>query len=226
MQNINGKSVNYIKNDDSDPAIQSFREEIANSITHGIGAVLSTAALVILVVFASRHGDSLRMISLSIYGATLILMYLSSTLYHSFSSRRIKRFFRVLDHSSIFLLIAGSYTPIVLVSMRGAWGWALFAIVWSMAVCGIVAKIFLTGKYGIISVIFYMAMGWIIVPAIKPMLQLVPWQLFVWLLIGGVSYTFGIVFYAWEKMPYNHTVWHLFVLGGSISHFFGMLFYL
>ena len=131
-----------------------------------------------------------------------------------------------MDHSSIYLLIAGSYTPIVLVSMRGAWGWTVFGIVWAMAVGGIAAKIFLTGNYSKISVLFYIAMGWMIVVAIEPMLQAVPLKLFVWLLLGGLSYTFGIIFYAWEKMPYNHTVWHLFVLGGSVTHFFGILFYL
>lgn len=220
----NGKSA---KNKDaSDPAIQSLGEEIANSITHGIGAAMSIAALVILVVSASGHGNPMRVVSLSLYGVTLILLYLSSTLYHSFSNQRIKHFFKVMDHSSIYLLIAGSYTPIVLVAMGGAWGWAVFGIVWAMAVGGIAAKIFLTGNYGKISVLFYIAMGWIIVVAIKPMLQAVPLKFLVWLLIGGLSYTFGIIFYAWEKMPYNHTVWHLFVLGGSVTHFFGILFYL
>jgi hemolysin III len=226
MRNENNTSVTYRQNDVSDPAVQSSGEEIANSISHGIGAALSIAALVTLVVFASRRGDILRVVSLSIYGTTLIVMYLSSTLYHSFSNPRTKHFFRILDHSSIYLLIAGSYTPIVLVAMRGAWGWTIFGIVWTMAVCGIVAKIFLTGRYGIVSVILYIAMGWIIVLAIKPMIQSVPWKLFIWLLIGGLSYTFGIIFYAWEKMPYNHTVWHLFVLGGSIAHFIGILLYI
>ena len=226
MVNGNSASVTGPKNHVSDPAVQSSGEEIANSISHGIGAALSIAALVILVVFASRRGDTVRVVSLGIYGTTLIVMYLSSTLYHSFSNPRIKHFFRILDHSSIYLLIAGSYTPIVLVSMRGAWGWTIFGIVWTMAVCGIVAKIFLTGRYGIVSVILYIAMGWIIVLAIKPMIQSVPWKLFIWLLIGGLSYTFGIIFYAWEKMPYNHTVWHLFVLGGSIAHFIGILLYI
>ena len=223
MRSRSSKSVNYKKNEASDPAIQTFGEEIANSITHGVGAALSIAGLVILLVSAS---GALRLVSLSIYGAALILLYLSSTLYHSFSNERTKRFFRFLDHSSIYLLIAGSYTPVLLLSLRGAWGWTLFGIIWAMAVGGIIAKIFTTGKYGVISVLFYIAMGWIIVLAIKPMLQAVPWKLFAWLLIGGLSYTFGIIFYAWEKMPYNHAVWHLFVLGGSIAHFFGMLFYI
>jgi len=220
------KNEKPIENDISDPAIQSLKEEIANSITHGIGAALSIAGLAILVALASRHGDTVRVVSLSIYGATLILLYLSSTLYHSFSKGRVKHFFRFLDHSSIYLLIAGSYTPILLVSLRGIWGWAVFAIVWTMAIGGIIAKIFLTGKFGIFSVVFYIAMGWIVVLAIKPILETIPFNLFIWLLMGGLSYTFGIIFYAMEKMPYNHTIWHLFVLGGSVTHFFGMLFYI
>jgi hemolysin III len=226
-QKIN-KSAHSINGENhiSDPAIQSLKEEIANSITHGIGAALSIAALSILVILASGYGDTMRIVSLSIYGATLILLYLSSTLYHSFPRGRIKQFFRFLDHSSIYLLIAGSYTPILLVSLRGIWGWTIFAIVWAMAIGGIVTKIFLTDKSGILSVLFYIAMGWILVLAIKPILETVPWNLFIWLLIGGLSYTFGIIFYAMEKMPYNHAIWHLFVLGGSVSHFFGMFFYI
>lgn len=225
----NGKSLNHKKKDrqdSNDPAIQTFGEEVANSITHGIGAALSIAGLVILVGFASGHGNTLRVVSLSIYGSTLIILYLSSTLYHAFSNERIKSFFKILDHSSIYLLIAGSYTPIVLVSLCGAWGWTIFGIVWVMAVAGIIAKILLIGKYEGLSVLFYIVMGWIIVVAIKPMLYAVPLKLFFWLLIGGLSYTFGIVFYAWERMPYNHTVWHLFVLGGSITHFFAIFFYI
>lgn len=222
----NSRTTKKQNDDVSDPAVQSSGEEIANSITHGIGAALSIAALAILVFSASGNGDMLKVVSLSIYGTTLILLYLSSTLYHGFSNERIKQFFKIMDHSSIYLLIAGSYTPIVLISMRGAWGWTVFGIVWAMAVAGIIAKIFLTGKYNKLSVLFYIAMGWLIVFAIKPMLQTVPLKLLVWLLIGGLSYTFGILFYAWEKMPYNHAVWHLFVLGGSITHFFGILFYL
>ena len=220
------KNEKPIENDISDPAIQSREEEIANSITHGIGAALSIAGLSVLVSLASRYGDTVRVVSLGIYGATLILLYLSSTLYHSFSRGPVKHFFRFLDHSSIYLLIAGSYTPIVLVSLRGIWGWTIFAIVWIMAIGGIIAKIFITGKSGIISVVFYIAMGWIIVLAIKPILETVPLNLFIWLLIGGLSYTFGIIFYAMEKMPYNHAIWHLFVLRGSITHFFGMFFYI
>lgn len=205
---------------------QSPGEEIANSITHGIGAALSVAALVLLVVYASLYGDVWRVVSLSIYGATLIILYLASTLYHSFTRPGLKKFFQILDHSSIFLLIAGTYTPVTLVPMRGPWGWTLFGVIWALAILGIVSKVFLIEKYKILSVLLYVCMGWLIVIAIKPMIQMVPRGFIVWLVIGGVSYTLGIVFYAIKRVPYFHAVWHLFVLGGSISHFFGMLFYL
>ena len=205
---------------------QSIGEEIANSVTHGIGAALSLAALVLLIVFSSLYGDAWRIVSFSIYGTTLFFLYLASTLYHSFTNPRVKRFFRILDHSSIYLLIAGTYTPVALVSLRGPWGWTIFGLIWAMAIGGIIAKIFLLGKLKIFSVVLYIAMGWLIVIAIKPMLLAVPRGFIVWLVIGGVSYTVGIIFYAINKVPYFHAIWHLFVLGGSIAHFFGMLFYL
>jgi hemolysin III len=205
---------------------QSLGEEIANSITHGIGAALSIVALVLLVVFSSRYGDIWRIVSFSIYGSTLFFLYLASTLYHSFTNRRIKSFFRILDHSSIYLFIAGTYTPVTLVSMRGPWGWTIFGLIWAMAIGGIVAKIFLIGKYKIVSVLLYVVMGWLIIIAFKPMLQMVPKGLIIWLFIGGVCYTLGLIFYSSKKMPYFHFIWHLFVLGGSVSHFLGMLLYL
>ena len=205
---------------------QSLGEEIANSITHGIGAALSLAALVLLVVLASIYGDTWRVVSFSIYGTTLFFLYLASTLYHSFTNERVKRFFRIVDHSSIYLLIAGTYTPVTLIAMRGPWGWTIFGLIWAMAIGGIVVKIFMIGKYKIFSVVFYVVMGWLILVAFKPMLQMVPKGLIIWLLIGGVCYTFGLIFYAWKKIPYYHAIWHLFVLGGSITHFLGMLFYL
>ncbi len=201
-------------------------EEIANSVTHGIGAALSLAALVVLVVFASQRGDAWRVVSFSIYGASLFFLYLASTLYHSFTNQRLKHFFRVLDHSSIFLLIAGTYTPVTLVSMRGPWGWTIFGLVWAMAIAGVVAKVFLIGKFKVFSVALYIAMGWLIVIAVKPMLQMVPKGMVLWLLIGGLCYTFGVVFYSLKKIPYFHAVWHLFVLAGSVSHFIGILIYL
>ncbi len=205
---------------------QSLGEEIANSITHGIGALLSMAALVLLVVFASKYGDPWRIVSFSIYGSTLIILYTSSTLYHSLTNVRVKRFFKILDHSSIYLLIAGTYTPITLVSMRSPWGWTIFGLIWAMAIGGIVAKIFLIDKYKIVSALLYVAMGWLVVIAYKPMLQMVPQGLIIWLLIGGICYTFGLIFYAIKKVPYFHFIWHLFVLAGSITHFFGILLHL
>ncbi|MCK5707514.1 MAG: hemolysin III family protein [Candidatus Aureabacteria bacterium] len=205
---------------------QSLGEEIANSIVHGIGAALSIVAIVLLVVFASKYGDVWRIVSFSIYGSTLFLLYLASTLYHSFSNRRIKSFFRILDHSTIYLLIAGTYTPVTLASMRGPWGWTLFGLIWAMAIGGIIAKFFFIEKYKFVSVLFYLAMGWLIIIAFKPMLQMVPKGLIIWLFIGGACYTLGLIFYAYQKVPYFHFIWHLFVLGGSISHFLGMLFHL
>jgi hemolysin III len=205
---------------------QSLGEEIANSITHGIGAALSIAALVILVVFASKYGDAWRIVSFSIYGSTLFILYISSTLYHSFTNSRLKQFFKILDHSSIYLLIAGTYTPVTLVSMRGPWGWTIFGLIWAMAIGGIITKIFLIDKYKIVSVLLYVAMGWLVILAYKPMLQMIPQGLIIWLLIGGICYTFGLVFYAIKKVPYFHFIWHLFVLAGSITHFFGILLHL
>jgi hemolysin III len=201
-------------------------EEIANSITHGIGAALSIAAMVLLIVLASQCGDPWRIVSFSIYGATLFLLYLASTLYHSFTGVRVKNFFRLMDHSSIFLLIAGTYTPVTLIAMRGPWGWTLFSLIWMMAVGGIIFETLFIGKYKGISLGIYIAMGWLAMIAIKPMLEMLPDGMMKWVVMGGLSYTLGIIFYAWKKMPYHHAVWHLFVLGGSILHFFGMLFYL
>ena len=208
------------------PNDQSLGEEIANSIIHGIGAGLSIAGLVLLIVFASSHGDAWRIVSFSIYGTTLILLYLSSTLYHSFTGPRVKYFFRIMDHVSIYLLIAGTYTPIVLVGIRGAWGWTLFGIIWVLAILGIVIKACFMGRFSILSSVFYLLMGWMVVIAIKPMMTSLPSGFIVWIVIGGLSYTIGIIFFAVDKIPYNHVIWHLFVIGGSISHFFGMLFYL
>lgn len=206
---------------------QSLGEEIANSITHGIGAALGTAALTILVVFAALKGDAWRVVSFSIYGATLVILYTSSTLYHAFTHKKVKRYFRIMDLSAIFLLIAGTYTPITLLSLRGTgWGWTMFGLIWGMAILGILFKTLFYGKFEKLSIIFYVLMGWLVVIAIKPMLANLPTGLLVWIAIGGLSYTVGIIFLAWTKFPFSHTVWHLFVLGGSISHFFGILFYL
>ena len=205
---------------------QTLGEEIANSITHGIGAGLSIAALVILVVLASKRGDAWRIVSFSIYGATLILLYLFSTLYHSFVDPKIKNIFRILDHSAIYLLIAGTYTPVTLTLMRGAWGWTLFGLAWTMAIGGIIITALLLDKLKALLVLSYVVMGLLVVIAIEPMIQMVPRGMIIWLFIGGACYILGIIFYLWKRLPYHHPIWHLFVLGGSISHFLGILFYL
>jgi hemolysin III len=200
-------------------------EEIANSITHGIGAGLSIAALVVLVVFASLYGDVWRIVSFSIYGACLTVLYTASTLYHSFRSQKLKKYFQIMDHASIYLLIAGTYTPFTLVHLRGGWGWSLFGVIWGLAVLGVIFKMFFTNRFNLLSTIIYLLMGWLIVIAFKPAVTHIPQGGLYWLLAGGLSYTFGVIFFLWEKLPYSHAIWHLFVLGGSICHFFAMLFY-
>jgi hemolysin III len=203
----------------------SVREEIANSITHGIGVGLSIAALAILVTFAGLFGDAWRVVTLSIYGSTLILLYLASTFYHSFQSQPVKKVFRVLDHSAIFLLIAGTYTPFTLVNLRGGWGWTLFGLIWALAMGGIILEVFFRNRFKWLSIGIYVGMGWLVIIALKPLLSALPVGGLIWLGIGGLIYTFGVVFYAWESIPFNHAIWHLFVLGGSVCHFFCILFY-
>lgn len=204
----------------------SVGEEISHSITHGIGALLSIVALVILVVFASKQKDVWKIVSFSIYGASLFLLYISSTLYHSLAFTKARKVFQRLDHSMIFLLIAGTYTPLLLIPLRGTLGWILFGVIWGLAILGIVFKNLFFKKLQFVSLMLYLAMGWMLVIALKPLLQVVPFEMFVWIIAGGVSYTLGVIFYVWKKMPYSHFIWHLFVLGGSIAHFFGILFYL
>ncbi|MFC1650271.1 hemolysin III family protein [Candidatus Latescibacterota bacterium] len=200
-------------------------EEIVNGITHGIGILLSISGLVLLVVLASKSGDTLRVVSFSIYGSTLILMYLASTLYHSFSGHRFKRILRIIDHSNIFLLIAGTYTPFMLVSVRGGWGWSILGVIWGLAVMGIIINVFFFGNARRLSLAAYVLMGWLCVIALREMLSAIPPAGMIWLAAGGLFYTFGVVFYAWKSLPYNHAVWHVFVLSGSLCHFFSILFY-
>ncbi len=208
------------------PEYNTSGEEIANSITHGIGAGLSVAGLVVLVVLAALYGDVWRVVSFSIYGTTLIILYLSSTLYHSFRNPKVKKIFKIFDHSTIFLLIAGTYTPFMLVSLRGAWGWTLFGIIWGLAVLGVVFKSLFIHRYNKLSVLIYILMGWLCVIAIRQMLINVPLGGLLGLAVGGILYTLGVIFYSWRTLKYNHAIWHLFVLGGSMCHYFSILFYL
>ena len=200
-------------------------EAIANSVTHGIGAVLSAIGLFVLVVLATLRGGPRLIVSVSVYGATLCLLYLISTLYHAIPTPRARKVFRFLDHASIYLLIAGTYTPFTLVLLRGSWGWTLFGLVWGIAAAGVVFKAFATGRFGILSGCLYIAMGWLIIIAIKPLLAALPLSGFAWLMAGGLFYTGGMAFYANDRKPYFHMIWHLFVLAGSLCHFVAILRY-
>jgi len=198
-------------------------EEIANSITHGLGTALSIAGLIVLVLRASSSGNSWQIVSFSIYGTTLVLLYLASTLYHSFQTPKIKRLFQIFDHSAIYLLIAGTYTPFLLVNLRGPWGWSLLTVIWGLTVFGIGIKVLYIDRYQRISVLGYVLLGWLGVVAAKEMIQRLPTMALIWVAVGGFSYTVGILFAAWRRLPYSHTIWHLFVLAGSISHYIAVV---
>lgn len=199
-------------------------EEIFNSITHGIGALLSIAALVILTVFAVNKGNVWHVVSFSIFGASLFLLYLSSTLYHSFTKAKIKNLFARFDHSAIFLLIAGTYTPFVLTTLRGPLGWTLFGIIWGLAISGIIIRSIYLTRFRKLMVGIYVTMGWMFLIAIVPMIRNLPASSIIFLFTGGGCYSLGVIFYAWRNLKYSHGIWHLFVLAGSISHFFSVLY--
>ncbi|HDQ05062.1 MAG TPA: hemolysin III family protein [Deltaproteobacteria bacterium] len=201
-------------------------EEIFNSITHGTGALMSLAGLVLLIVFASLYGEARHIVSCTIFGVSLVLLYTASTLYHSFRKPRVKFVFKIIDHSCIYILIAGTYTPFMLVAVRGVLGWTIFGIVWGMTVLGILFKSFFIHRFKIFSTLTYIAMGWIAIFAIKPIFQNLSEGAIFWLIAGGLAYTVGTIFYAWKKLPFNHSIWHSFVLAGSICHFVAVLFYI
>ena len=202
-------------------------EEIMNSVTHGVGCLLGIAGLVLLIVFAAlRGGGPAHMAAAIVYGVSIILEYLASTLYHAIQPARAKRVFRIIDHSCIYLLIAGSYTPFCLISLRGPWGWWLFAIVWSLAVIGMLQEIKPRSPARILSLVIYAVMGWIVLVAINPLLASLGMAGFLWLAAGGVFYTAGIVFFAFdERFRHWHGIWHLFVIAGSLAHFIAISFY-
>lgn len=203
----------------------SLKEELVHSITHGVGILLSIAALVVMVSFAAMSGDPYRIVSVSIFGSTLVLLYAASTVYHSVRSPGAKRVWQALDHASIFVLIAGTYTPIVLVSLRGTIGWTLFGVVWGLAVMGVLFKLFLVERYQVASVFVYLGMGWLGILVIKPTFDALHMGGTTWLAAGGLAYTVGVLFYAWSRLPYNHAIWHIFVMTGSVCHFFCVLFF-
>lgn len=200
-------------------------EEIMNAVTHGIGAGLSIAGLVILVVFASMYGDAWKIVASAIYGASMIVLYTASTLYHSLSKTKAAAKLNMFDHISIYYLIAGSYTPFMLVNLRGGWGWSIFGVVWACAIAGTVLKIIYGNKLRKVSTFIYLAMGWIIIIAIYPFVKNVETGGIILVLLGGLSYTIGVIFYKWKSLPFNHAIWHLFVLAGTVLQFFAVLFY-
>jgi len=202
---------------------QSLGEEIANSVSHGVGLLAAVVAAPILVLSAVRHDGAARIVGASVFAATMVLLYLTSTLYHALPGNRAKRVFRVLDHAAIFLMIAGTYTPFTLGVLRGTWGWTLFGLVWGLALAGVVLTAVGGGRYPKFTTGLYLAMGWLILIAVKPLWLRVPsWGLF-WLFAGGFAYTVGVVFYAAKRVRYSHFVWHLFVLAGTACHFIAVL---
>ncbi|MBI3885928.1 MAG: hemolysin III family protein [Opitutae bacterium] len=201
------------------------REELANRWTHGLGIALSLAGLVLLVVNAARFGDVWQVVSSAIFGATLVLLYTSSTLYHSFRDEKIRRFLQKVDHAAIFLLIAGTYTPFLLVTLRGPWGWSLFGVVWGLAAAGVALKFWFAHRFKLASTIVYVVMGWIVVVALKPLLAALPPGGVKLLFAGGLCYTGGAGVYLWRRLPYQHALWHLFVLAGSACHWAAVFCY-
>ena len=202
-----------------------YRGEQFNGITHLVGAALALAGLALLVTLAARQGDAWKIVSFSVYGATLFMLYGFSTLYHSLRGRA-KAIFRRFDHLAIYLLIAGTYTPFALVTLRGGWGWSLFGVIWGLAVVGMALEYLPRRGARILPVVIYLGMGWLALVALRPLWQALPLMGFVWLVAGGLCYTVGVVFYSLdEKLRHAHGVWHLFVLAGSISHYFAIYFY-
>lgn len=203
----------------------SVAEEVAHAVTHGLAAVGSIVALVVMVALATLHGTMLHVAAVSIYGASLILLYTSSTLYHSIPIESARKVLHTLDHAAIYLLIAGSYTPFALISLAGPTGWWLFGIIWTLAIAGVIFKLFYTGRFDKLSVVLYLAMGWLLVLFGNEVLAALPTGGIILLAAGGLSYSVGVIFYLWRSLRFNHTIWHVFVVGGSLLQFLAVLFY-
>lgn len=197
----------------------SFREEVANALTHGLGAVAALAAGAVLTTLVALHGDGWQLAGTIVFCAALLLLYVASTLYHAIPHPVAKARLKVFDHCAIYVLIAGTYTPFTLIGLRGAWGWSLFAVIWTLAVAGVVFKLFFTGRFKLLSTLIYIAMGWLVLVAIVPMTRALDAWALGWLFAGGLAYTAGTFFYMSRRIPYAHTIWHSFVIGGSTCHF-------
>jgi hemolysin III len=195
------------------------REEVASALTHGLGVILSIGGGAVLITLAAVFGGAREIVSVAVFAAALILLYSASTLYHAARQPSIKNRLKILDHCAIFLMIAATYTPFTIAAMRGGWGWSLFGIIWGLAIFGIVFKLFFTGRFRYLSTATYIGMGWLVIVAFVPLSQALTPVALTWLILGGVLYTAGTLFYHFERLPYSHAIWHLFVLGGSICHF-------
>lgn len=205
--------------------VYSFGEHLADAVTHGLGVLLSIIGLVVLLVRAAQYGDIWHIVACSVFGATLVMMYSASTLYHSIPLPRARRVLRIIDHSLIYFLIAGTYTPFTLVTLHGPWGWSLFGFIWGLAIIGVGLKIFTTGRYEKISLGVYLMMGWCAIIAVKPLFNRLDTGGLILLAAGGLTYSGGVAFYVWERLRYHHAIWHLFVLAGSVLHWFTVYFY-
>jgi len=203
--------------------IRKDAEELVNSITHGVGLVLSIAGFVALLALAIVHGSALRIVSCAIYGSTLISVYAASTLYHGIASPRFKHALKIFDHCAIYLLIAGTYTPFLLVNLGGGWGWSLLGVIWGLAMAGILLKFWFVDHFKIFSTAVYLAMGWLAVIAVKPLLHHVSTPGIAWLVAGGMMYTIGVAFFAAPRLRYGHAIWHVFVMAGSVCHYIAVL---
>ena len=201
----------------------SVREEVINALTHGFGAAAALAGGAVLITLAALYGDGWQLVSAIVFGLCLLLLYIASTLYHAIQHPVAKARLKVFDHCAIYLLIAGTYTPFTLVGLRGPWGWSLFAAIWALAFAGVAFKLFYTGRFKLLSTLFYIAMGWLVVVAIKPLLGALDAWTFGWLLAGGVFYTLGTVFYHRPSLPYAHAIWHMFVIAGSVCHYISVM---
>jgi len=201
------------------------REEIANTISHGLGLILALIAVPILIAEAMRAGNVQFTVGVSVFGGTMVLLYLASTLYHSLTHEAAKSLFRLFDHTAIFLLIAGTYTPFSLGKLRGPWGWSLLAAIWALAIVGIILKINKRTRHSPIGIVLYVIMGWLAIVAVKQILMLIPVPGILLILAGGLAYTGGLAFFAAQRIRYNHFIWHLFVIAGTTCHFFAVLWY-
>lgn len=202
-----------------------FWEELANSLTHGAGLIASIVALITLIIIANGQTDFTKLVVGTVYGSSLVLLYLASTLYHSFHEPALKHKLKIFDHAAIYVLIAGSYTPFTLYVIKGDWGYILLAAIWALAIAGVIFKLFFVQRFKIFSTVLYLTMGWMALLAIQPLFQNLPYEGLFLLIAGGLSYSVGVIFFLWERLPFSHAIWHLFVLGGSVCHFFAVALY-